>query len=270
MYFFDYFNEYMYAFVAITIHEASHILVSIAQGRKLCSVRIFLVGLNAVFSENYCKDINYFLINIIGPLSNLLISLVCFLLSTYYLPKSDNMGFFILINLSLGIFNMLPILPLDGGRIFRDVLTSKVGVFKAHKYSKRVSKGLGLLILIIGLIQFHNNFYNFSLLFICGYIFYCIKYEESEVYLMNIKYLVYKRSRFLKKGVYPGRELVVIQNMRLGDIIKNMDFDRFHIIYVLDEDMKLVRVFTEQEIIDNLSKYDSEMSFEELIKQTEN
>lgn len=87
---------------------------------------------------------------------------------------------------------------------------------------------------------------------------------------MNIKYLVYKRSRFLKKGVYPGRELVVIQNMRLGDIIKNMDFDRFHIIYVLDEDMKLVRVFTEQEIIDNLSKYDSEMSFEELIKQTEN
>jgi stage IV sporulation protein FB len=65
--------------------------------------------------------------------------------------------------------------------------------------------------------------------------------------------------------VYPGRELVVIKTMRLGDIVKDMDFDRFHIIYVLDEDMRLAKIFTEQEIIDNMSKFDSEISFEELI-----
>lgn len=82
---------------------------------------------------------------------------------------------------------------------------------------------------------------------------------------MNIKNLVYKRSRFLRKGVYPGRELVVIKTMRLGDIVKDMDFDRFHIIYVVDEDMKLVKVFTEQEILDSMSKCSGEISFDELI-----
>lgn len=85
---------------------------------------------------------------------------------------------------------------------------------------------------------------------------------------MNIKNLVYKRSRFLKKGVYPGRELVVIKSMRLGDVVKNMDFDRIHIIYVLDENMRLVKVFTEQEIIDSMEKFNGEISFEELINLT--
>lgn len=265
MYFIDYHNKYLSTFAAIIIHEVSHILVSMAQGRKLYSVRVYFIGLNAVFYENYNKDTNYFLINIIGPLSNLLMSLVCFFLSTYYLPESDNMRFFILANLFLAIFNMLPVLPLDGGRILRDILTSKVGLFKAHKYSKIVSKGLGILIIFIGLIQLHDNIYNFSLIFIGSYIFYCLKYEESEVYFMNIKNLVYKRSRFLRKGVYPGRELVVIKTMRLGDIVKDMDFDRFHIIYVVDEDMKLVKVFTEQEILDSMSKCSGEISFDELI-----
>ncbi|HOQ00187.1 MAG TPA: hypothetical protein PK604_05020 [Acetivibrio clariflavus] len=85
---------------------------------------------------------------------------------------------------------------------------------------------------------------------------------------MNIKNLVYKRSRFLKKGIYPGRELVVIKSMRLGDVVKNMDFDRIHIIYVLDENMRLVKVFTEQEIIDGMEKFNGEISFEELINLT--
>jgi len=264
MYFIDYHNKYLSTFAAIIIHEMSHILVSIAKGRKLYCVRIFIIGINAIFCEDY-KDTDSFLINIAGPLSNILISLMCVLMSTYYLPKSDNMRFFILTNIFLAIFNMLPVLPLDGGRIFRDILSSKVGLYKAHKYSRRVSKGLGLLIILIGIIQLHDNIYNFSLIFLGGYIFYCLKYDESEVYFMNIKNLVYKRSRFLRKGVYPGRELVVLKNMRLRDVVKNMDFDRFHIIYVLDENMRLLKIFTEQEIIDNMAKFNGEMTFDELI-----
>lgn len=258
--------EYFAAFISIVIHEASHVLVSWAQGRILDSLRIFPIGLNAVFKEDYIKDTNDFLINISGPLSNLLVFLVCFLLSTYYLPKSDNMRFFVLINLFLAIFNLLPVLPLDGGRIFKDILTSQIGLFKAYKYTKILSKVLGMIIVLVGIIQTFGNAYNFSLIFLGSYIFYFLKYEETEVYFMNIKNLVYKRSRFLRKGVYPGRELVVIKSMCLGDIIKDMDFDRFHIIYVLDEQMKLEKVFTEQEIVDNLEKFDAKISFGELMK----
>ncbi|GEM_PF-261750 len=266
MLFFDYHYRYLETFAALIIHEAAHIAASVVQGIKLDSLKIFPIGLNAVFLDDFNKDANQFLINISGPFINLLIFLVCFLLNTYYLSESDNMRFFILVNIFLAVFNMLPVLPLDGGRILRDILTSRIGLFKAYKYSRKVSKGLGLFVIILGIIQFYGNIYNFSLIFLGSYIFHFLKYEESEVYFMNIKNLVYKRSRFLRKGIYPGRELVVIKSMRLGDILKDMDFDRFHIIYVLDEDMRLAKVFTEQEIIDNMSRFDAEISFDELMK----
>jgi len=53
------------------------------------------------------------------------------------------------------------------------------------------------------------------------------KSDRPEEILMNIRNLLFKRSRFLKKGVYPGRELVVLESTRLGELIKSMDFDRF-------------------------------------------
>lgn len=86
---------------------------------------------------------------------------------------------------------------------------------------------------------------------------------------MNIKNLIYKRSRFLRKGIYPGRELVVLNSAKLSEILKNMDFDRFHIIYVLDKELKFVKLFTEQDIIESLLKYNSDITFDELINLRE-
>jgi len=37
------------------------------------------------------------------------------------------------------LFNMLPILPLDGGRILKDVLVSKMGLVRGCKYTRRLS-----------------------------------------------------------------------------------------------------------------------------------
>lgn len=259
-------TEYFTIFISMTIHEMAHIAAALSKARKLRSVKVLSIGLNAVIEVNPVRDNSSFFINISGPLINILLSTVCYILGSYYLTLSDNMRFFIYANISLAIFNMLPILPLDGGRILKDILVSKIGLFSANRYSKRISWAFAFLLMILGIFQFLSNIYNFSIIFIAGYILFFLKHEETEVSLMNIKNLVYKRSRFLKRGIYPGRELVVIKSMRLGDIIKSMDFDRFHIIYVLDEDMKLIKIFTEQEVIDYMIKYNAEMSFDELIR----
>ncbi len=86
---------------------------------------------------------------------------------------------------------------------------------------------------------------------------------------MNVKSIIYRRSRLVRKGVYQARDLVVLKNVMLSEIIKNMDFDRFHIIHVLDDDLKLVKTFTEQEIIDALFENTTDITFDELIKKSE-
>lgn len=248
------------------IHEMAHVITAILQKKNLVSVKVLPIGLNAVVEGESSRDINSLLLNISGPVANLLLFAACFVIDTYYLGFSDNMRFFIYTNISLAVFNMLPVLPLDGGRILKDILVSKIGFFRGYKYVKRLSLGFALALIVLGVLQSLGSINNFSFVLIAGYMIYLLKNDETEVSLMNIKNLLYKRSRFLKRGIYPGRELVVLKSMRLGDMVKNMDFDRFHIIYVVDEDMRMAKVFTEQEVIDSLIKYNAEMTFDDLIK----
>ena len=87
---------------------------------------------------------------------------------------------------------------------------------------------------------------------------------------MNVKNIIYRRARLLKKGIYQARDLVVIKSVQMSEILKSMDFDRFHIVYVLDENLNIVKVLTEQEIIDGLLKYNTEITFEEYINSEKN
>ena len=84
---------------------------------------------------------------------------------------------------------------------------------------------------------------------------------------MNVKSIIYRRSRLLKKGVYQARDLVVLKTTMVSEIIKNMDFDRFHIIHVLDDDLKLVKSLTEQEIMDAIFENSADITFGELVKK---
>jgi len=59
---------------------------------------------------------------------------------------------------------MLPILPLDGGRILKDVLVSKMGLVRGCKYTRRLSLIFSALLLVLGIFQYIISKYNFSIL----------------------------------------------------------------------------------------------------------
>lgn len=142
----------------------------------------------------------------------------------------------------------------------------RLGLLLANSYVVKASAVLSLLLALLGAIQMFNSPHNFSLFVIGLYIFFYLDSEKEEVALMNIKHIIYRRSRILKKGVYGARDLVVVKSMHLGDALKSMDFDRFHFIHILDDDLKLIKVITEQELIDAMLKYNADMTFEELIR----
>lgn len=235
-------------------------------GGKVYQLRFLPVGLNALIEDGPCSKWDRIRIYTSGPLINFLLSGLGFLLNSYYLFAPDSMRFFILINASLFIFNMIPILPMDGGRILREALSLKLGMFLAGRYTRSISRLLSLFLIMVGAVQIFYNVRNFSLILIGIYIFFTLKYEERETALMNVKNMIYRRSRLLNKGIYPARDLVVLKSLHLGEIIKAMDFDRFHIIHVLDDDLKVVRVMTEHEVIEAMLKYNAEITFDELLK----
>lgn len=246
-------REYAAAFLSITLHELAHISIARIYGCKPGIIRIMPVGLSVSLNDVNCSRTVSIKIYAAGPAVNLLILLAAVLLAVVF-PKADDFWrLMIVTNAYLATFNLIPAFPLDGGRIVLEILAGSMGMLAAGRLARRLALIMALVILLIGVLQLYGSVYNFSLIIIGFYIIILWKNSRMESALMNIKQMIYRRSRLLKKGIYPARDLVVIKSMRLDEIMKNMDFDSYHLIHVLDENFRLLRVFTENEIMDAIS-----------------
>ena len=102
-------------------------------------------------------------IAIAGPLMNFLLAITTIAL-WWVFPISYNFTVdFMMSNVSLGLINLLPCYPLDGGRIFVAFLEKKVGFFRSLKISRFLSLSLGcgfFLIFLIGVL-YKQNFYSY-------------------------------------------------------------------------------------------------------------
>lgn len=125
------------------IHEMGHLLMGIVLNYQIDSLKIIPLGFTIEFKikiEEYNKKIlktkkvilNKILIAIAGPITNLI--MIIFLL----ILKVNNVNL-IFANLIIIIFNMIPIYPLDGGRILLNSLKLLIGNKKAYTYSNIIS-----------------------------------------------------------------------------------------------------------------------------------
>jgi stage IV sporulation protein FB len=265
--------EYICAFFSISIHEILHIILGKFLNMKVHSIKILPVGLTAEIDEANASTAQKIIMYLFGPLSNAVLFLITVVILKYlknlnYLSNKiiDIVVIFYKMNLYLAIFNLMPVLPLDGGKILFTVMAKYKGLHNATKYIKTMSTIILSIIISVGIIQLYL-FLNFNTLIIGIYLVYLIITIKWEMMFMNIKQLLFRRSRILKKGMYPVRTIMAMKDMTLGDALKNMDFDGFHIVYIFDEAFKIINILTEQDIIDGLIEYNNDITIEEFIKK---
>ncbi|QNU68044.1 site-2 protease family protein [Ruminiclostridium herbifermentans] len=234
----------------IAVHELGHIVAAFIKGARIYCFRILPVGVSASIEDYSCKKLNKIFIYSAGPSVNIIFAVVFFILyACQVIPIEFTVGVYI--NIWLAFFNLLPVMPLDGGKIAMEVLSDYSGLFKASKHMNIITVILSVIIIFLGLIIFKNTLYNLSLVIIGIYILLCNTESRKETALMNIKNLLFRRSRILKQRIYPIREIAVMKDVKLSEVVKAMDYaNMFHIINVLDENMRIIKVISEQEILD--------------------
>lgn len=129
------------SFIFILLHELGHAITGITLGLKIKKININVLGLSIEF-ENYGKERinNKIIIDIAGPVINI----ISFIIAVIF--KKEEIAY---INILLAIINLLPIYPLDGGRIVKNVLLKKYNYKQVVGYTEKISKDTLIIITAI-------------------------------------------------------------------------------------------------------------------------
>jgi Zn-dependent protease/CBS domain-containing protein len=147
-------------FLSIMLHELVHSLVAIRLGITIRSINLFFLGGTSQLSHGAKRPLDEFLIAFSGPASNLLLGGMFFGLNSSvhhipYVPFIDAMANYLAwINVFIGLFNLVPAFPLDGGRILQAIFWWKTGSSRyAMRLSTDMGKGFSIAIVCLGALQ---------------------------------------------------------------------------------------------------------------------
>ncbi|MFX0027132.1 MAG: M50 family metallopeptidase [Candidatus Hermodarchaeota archaeon] len=144
---------------SILIHEMAHSIVAQRYGLKVKEIELYLFGGASKIEEEPKTPKSEIVISVVGPISSLVIGGILLLL-LFTLPLSLPLGVLITLfysgisNIGLGLFNLLPAFPVDGGRILRGILWAKrKNLVSATKTASRVGTFFAYGLIAYGFVQ---------------------------------------------------------------------------------------------------------------------
>jgi stage IV sporulation protein FB len=174
-------------FTCVVAHEFGHIFTARAFGVATPDVTLLPIGGVARLERIPEEPREEFLIAIAGPLVNVAITLGLVALAgarlnigDLYAVESAQVSMIdrlAAVNLFLAVFNMVPAFPMDGGRVLRALLATRLGFVRATSIAASIGQGVAFALGFIGL------FYNPMLIFIAIFVYLAAAGESHAVAL---------------------------------------------------------------------------------------
>ena len=189
------FKEFSFIFILLFCHEIGHAITGIILKWKLISITFYPYGGLTLFNKLENSSINKeIIILLMGP--------ICQIITYFVLSYFFKYNYIKIYHLSILIFNMLPILTLDGGRLLNLIL-NKFFNYLTSFYINVVISFITIVILILFCIIYYNNlnlflmsiFLIFKIIKSIKDIKYCYHKFILERYLYNFNFNKYEVSK---------------------------------------------------------------------------
>lgn len=206
------------------------------------------------------------LIALAGPMSNLIMIGIALLMGWLEIWKKEWVQFFIYGNGAIACFNLLPIYPLDGGRILQVLLSMFFPFRKAILIS--LYSGICIILLLLSLSWF-NIVLGVQLWIIIPYLLYMIFLEIKQLPYRFVKFLLARYSQRARGVLFPTRYITAHPLFTMRMASEQMYRNRYHYFRVHDSVMKRRKIFIygEQKILEEIFEHKRPLrTFRELIK----
>ncbi|MDD4168827.1 MAG: M50 family metallopeptidase [Desulfotomaculaceae bacterium] len=255
------------AFIVVLLHELGHVAMARRLGVHVSDVELLpFGGVSRMGGEVVSDPSKEVYVALAGPATNLFLVGIGTVLKNHGLLNNDLGLFFLNCNLIMAVFNLIPALPLDGGRAFRAYLARRTGFSKATYQAAWWGQFWGIVIIVGGAVGLVMRLSGLDVVIIGMFLFYAATREKNQAPYHFIRHLLQKKDELVTAGVLPAEPLVAFDTVRLGKVIHAFLPQRFHLVLLLDRNWHYKGVVSEAQIIDALLSKGVDVEIGDLIK----
>jgi stage IV sporulation protein FB len=190
-------------FGSVVLHEVGHSLVARTKGSRILEILLLPIGGMARLDRLPPRPADEIQTALAGPAVSLALGIAGLFFAPLVYPFNPFLGILLhelgRINIMLVLFNLIPSFPMDGGRVFRAVLTPRLGRLAATQLAAKVGRAFAWLFGIWAVWPlFHGGQISFSLLLIAYFI-----HQSAGAEARQAEYeAVYARQRAQEGGTF--------------------------------------------------------------------
>ena len=159
------FFVFLFLFIFVVFHELAHSVIARHYGIKVRKIILYPIGGVSEIEEIPNNPSQEWRMAVMGPLTSLVLGVALLAVSLIISPQTLSIFVFAtttgnfltdlaILNLLLGVFNLIPAFPMDGGRVFRALLAERLKYSDATRYAVYIGKIFGIAMVIAGFLTF--------------------------------------------------------------------------------------------------------------------
>lgn len=241
--------EVLLLFVIVLIHELGHACTARSFGWRVRKIELLPFGGVAEMDEYGNRPIKEeALVILAGPLMNLIMIGMAFF-SLYAGYWSEAFAYqFLEYNLLILLFNLLPIWPLDGGKLMQLFLCLTFPYKKAIRYSLLLS-GICFFVYVLAIIIFFS--YYFTLWIVALFLLISQWMELRQSHFQYMRFLIERhRDRIRKKSEADVISLVIQPDLLIKEALERMFRHKLHYFCLVNKQGELKHVISEHELLE--------------------
>ncbi|KQY85175.1 Zn-dependent protease [Paenibacillus sp. Root52] len=259
------FIELITLFAIVFIHECGHAAAAALLGCRVVSIQMLPFGGVAVIEDGgKLTAWREIAIALAGPLQNIFMVGVVLLLQYMQVGDPIFLSYIIQGNLLIALFNLLPILPLDGGKIVQALVSLIAPYYTTLMWTYRISILVSIGVIVYAVVRWIAGDYGLPLniLLVGLFLFYSNVTDYRNIPYRFIRFLMNREGAFVHHAAMGSlaQPIISFPAKPLDTILRLLKRERYHMVYVMNQQGRILAVLPEQRIISSYFKQNADKS----------
>ncbi len=242
------FLEIITLFTIVIIHELGHVFAAISYGWKIKEIQLLPFGGMASIEESSQNVWEEFIVAIAGPLQNFTMIFVAIAFQRFNVWSDSWTTFFIQANMVIGLFNLLPISPLDGSKMVKALLFIYFPFRRAMLVSIFVSIVLIIVIFLYTIGFIYDSKININMMILTVFFLYNNIIDIKQYPYVYWRFLLNKTSGKSMRNV-KAVSIMINKDTKIIHALNLLYKGKYHLFYLVSDNGEIEKIIPEEKLL---------------------